>query len=81
MAHRSDTSRESTSVTQVARASRSPAPGVTATVAPFRAWRSLQLTVAGTPTRTGRDYRRLAAQIQRDLSLSPEVVVSLDNLR
>jgi len=46
----------------VARASRSPAPGVTATVAPFRAWRSLRLTVAGKPTRT-------AAIIPRDAGL------------
>ena len=49
---------------QVARASHSPAPGVTATVAPFRAWRNLRLTVAGTPTRTGGDYRRSAAETQ-----------------
>ena len=41
---------------QVARASHSPAPGVTATVAPFRAWRNSRLAVAGKPTRTGGDY-------------------------
>ena len=41
---------------EVARASYSPAPGITATVAPFRAWRNSRLTVAGKPTRTGRDY-------------------------
>ena len=32
------------------RISHTPAPDVTATVAPFRAWRSLQLIVAGEPT-------------------------------
>jgi len=42
----------------VARASRFPAPGITATVAPFRAWRNSRLTVAEKPTRTGGDYRR-----------------------
>jgi len=47
---------------KVARASLSPAPGVTATVAPFRAWRGSRLTVAGQPTRTGGDYASFAAR-------------------
>jgi len=42
----------------VARASRFPAPGITATVAPFQAWRNSRLAVAEKPTRTGGDYRR-----------------------
>jgi len=49
---------------EVARASYSPAPGITATVAPFRAWRNSRLTVAGKPTRTGRDYRRFRVMTQ-----------------
>ncbi len=49
---------------EVARASYSPAPGITATVAPFRAWRNSRLTVAGKPTRTGRDYRRFRVVTQ-----------------
>ena len=40
---------------QVARASDTPAPGCTATVAPFRAWRGSRLSVAGAPARTGTD--------------------------
>jgi len=37
---------------EVARASHAPAPGITATAAPFRAWRGSRLTVAEAPTRT-----------------------------
>jgi len=51
-------------VLKVARASYSPAPGITATVAPFRAWRNSRLTVAGKPTRAGRDYRRFHVTTQ-----------------
>jgi len=50
---------------KVARASCSPAPGITATVAPFRAWRNSRLTVAGKPTRTGGDYPRFGSMTQR----------------
>jgi hypothetical protein len=64
----------------VARASCSPAPGITATVAPFRAWRSLRLTVARKPTRTGRDYRCNIARTQRDFNLTPEMTVFFDRL-
>ncbi len=35
-----------------ARTRHTPAPNYTATVAPFRAWRGLQLVVAGGPMRT-----------------------------
>jgi hypothetical protein len=38
---------------KVARASDTPAPSCTATVAPFRAWRGSRLAVAGAPARTG----------------------------
>ena len=41
---------------QAARASDTPAPDSTATVAPFRAWRGSQLAVAGEPARTGGDF-------------------------
>src|SRR5579872_3702334 len=37
---------------QEARASDTPAPGCTAAVAPFRAWRGSRLAVAGAPART-----------------------------
>jgi len=37
---------------EAARASHIPAPGVTVTAAPFRAWRGSRLTVARGPTRT-----------------------------
>ena len=47
----------------MARASCSPAPGFTATVAPFRAWRSSRLTVAGKPTRAGGDYRHRCGSV------------------
>ena len=40
------------------RASHTPAPGVAATVAPFRAWRSSRLAVAREPTRTTIDCAR-----------------------
>ena len=43
---------------------RFPAPGIAATVAPFRAWRSSRLTVAKKPTRTAGDYGRCEAVIQ-----------------
>jgi hypothetical protein len=36
---------------ETARAGTSPAPDITATVAPFRAWRGLRLIVAEKPTR------------------------------
>jgi hypothetical protein len=42
---------------EAARASHIPAPGVTATVAPFRAWRGSRLAVAGGPTRATIDHR------------------------
>ena len=64
---------------KVARASRFPAPGITATVAPFRAWRSSRLTVAGKPTRTGGDYRRWPASIQT--VSAPEMAVFFNDLR
>jgi len=55
-----------------ARASHSPAPGVTAAAAPFRAWRGSRMAVAGWPTRTGGDYRvtgRLAQYARRDYAI------------
>ena len=55
-----DLGREYTLAEVAVRASHTPAPGVAATVAPFRAWRSSRLAVAREPTRTTIDCARRA---------------------
>ena len=48
---------------ETARAGASPAPDITVTVAPFRAWRDSRLIVAEKPTRTAIELKNpVAAQ-------------------
>jgi len=50
---------------ETARAGASPAPDITVTVAPFRAWRGSRLIVAEKPTRAAIDEPLAAAKYTR----------------
>ena len=57
--------------------SHTPAPEITATVAPFRAWRGLQLIVAGEPMQVTIEAAIIPALL-RAFNLHPPCIQSID---